>query len=639
MLRRLRLQSKLLLAFLVLSLIPLVVIGTVSLRKANQALSDQIFAQLKNSREIKKAQIENYFRTLTADVTILAANNTVADALDALTGVVKTDSQRTASELWKAMADIYGPWMDFFAQESGYLDLLLVADNGDVVYSTAKAAELGRNVQKGALHGSPLEACCTKALDGTFLTDFSPYKPAGGKPAAFIGSPVKKSGKTIGIIALRLNIDTINKIMGQREGMGETGETYLVGADRLMRSDSYRKPDTYSVRASFANPDQGMVTTDACQAALAGITGEQITTSYDSTTTLAAFTPVTLGDMTWALVAEIEKNEAFIAVDRLTWMIGIIALICLAAIVIISLLITRSITKPINLTIDGLSESANRVAHAATEVASASAQLLDGASDQAASLEETSSSMEVLSTMTSNNTKHAQEANALAGQANHVIEQANQSMKILITSMTEISQASAETSKIIKSIDDIAFQTNLLALNAAVEAARAGEAGAGFAVVADEVRNLARRSAEASRNTAELIEDTVTRINGGVTLVHTTDQEFSKGVERSAAIGTLVGEITTASLEQDRGISQINEVLAGIDQISQKNVGLAETSSQAAKEMNSLAAQLQEFVEQLIAVTGKTSANRAVKQTSSRHSGRPLMIASHSKHNCLPDNR
>ncbi len=164
---------------------------------------------------------------------------------------------------------------------------------------------------------------------------------------------------------------------------------------------------------------------------------------------------------------------------------------------------------------------------ASGQVSSASQQLAAGSSEQAASIEETSSSLEEMSSMTSQNADNAGCADNLMKEVNQVVGQANASMTELTTSMAHISQASEETSKIIKTIDEIAFQTNLLALNAAVEAARAGEAGAGFAVVADEVRNLAMRAADAAKNTADLIEGTVKKVSDGSDLVTKTNDAFT----------------------------------------------------------------------------------------------------------------
>jgi methyl-accepting chemotaxis protein len=170
--------------------------------------------------------------------------------------------------------------------------------------------------------------------------------------------------------------------------------------------------------------------------------------------------------------------------------------------------------------------------------------------------------------------------------------------------MHEISSASEETSKIIKTIDEIAFQTNLLALNAAVEAARAGEAGAGFAVVADEVRNLAMRAAEAAKNTSQLIEGTVKKIGEGSVLVKSANDVFNEVAQSAEKVGTLVSEIAMASKEQSQGIDQINKAIGQLDKVVQHNAAAAEESSSAAEEMYSQADKMKKYVKDLVVLIG-----------------------------------
>lgn len=198
------------------------------------------------------------------------------------------------------------------------------------------------------------------------------------------------------------------------------------------------------------------------------------------------------------------------------------------------------------------------------------------ASEQASSLEETSSSLEEMSSMIKQNASNANEANNIVSETKKDVDQANGKMVQLITSMKEISEASNETSKIIKTIDEIAFQTNLLALNAAVEAARAGEAGAGFAVVADEVRNLALRAAEAAQNTTHLIEGTVKTIEEGSQLVSRTNDAFKQVANGADKVGVLVSDIASASGEQAEGIEQINKAVAEMDKVTQQNAATSE---------------------------------------------------------------
>ena len=190
-----------------------------------------------------------------------------------------------------------------------------------------------------------------------------------------------------------------------------------------------------------------------------------------------------------------------------------------------------------------LSRASEQVASGSEQISQSSQQLAEGSSQQAASIEETSSSLEEMSSMTRQNSDNAGMADNLMKEANHIVAESNESMKELTEAMKSISKASEDTFKIIKTIDEIAFQTNLLALNAAVEAARAGEAGAGFAVVADEVRNLAMRAAKAAKNTSDLIETTVKKINGGSELVTRTNEAFGQVTESSSKVSQLIGEI------------------------------------------------------------------------------------------------
>jgi len=231
------------------------------------------------------------------------------------------------------------------------------------------------------------------------------------------------------------------------------------------------------------------------------------------------------------------------------------------------------LAKLFNSFVDKLNRAISRAQRAAYVVGS-------GATSQAGAVEETSASVEEIAAMAKLNADKAQEANALMRQMLSEIGQANESMKTLTEAMTQLSKASDETARIIKTIDEIAFQTNLLALNAAVEAARAGQAGSGFAVVADEVRNLAMRSAEAARETGALIEDTVQRIRFGDELVDSASDAFAKVVEQTNKATRLIEEMAMASQEQAQGVEQINNALEEIDQSTQRNAAEAERLNQ-----------------------------------------------------------
>ncbi|MHB8091016.1 MAG: methyl-accepting chemotaxis protein [Syntrophales bacterium] len=264
--------------------------------------------------------------------------------------------------------------------------------------------------------------------------------------------------------------------------------------------------------------------------------------------------------------------------------------------------LSRSITGSVKRVAVGLSEGSDQVASAASQVSAASQSLAEGASEQASALEETSASIEELSAMTSQNAENANQANNLMAETGRVVNEANGSMQELTGAMQEITTGSEDMAKIIKTIDEIAFQTNLLALNAAVEAARAGEAGAGFAVVADEVRNLALRSAEAAKNTANLIDESIKRIKNGSTIVEKTNGAFGRVLGGAKKVGDLVSEIAAASNEQAQGILQISKAFSEMDKVIQQNAASAEESASASEELSAQALQMKEFVGDMITV-------------------------------------
>jgi methyl-accepting chemotaxis protein len=607
MFKDMKLGTKLLISFLLVGVIPFAIVAIVALTNGSKALSDTAFNQLKAVQAIKADQIEDYFAERLSDVSVLSGNPTVAAAMTAFEEAYENDGDKVNGITWRAVENEYADWLVRYKEEYGYYDLFLIAADGDVVYTVAKESDLGENLLNGGLGDSPLADAFRKAQGKVGFADFEPYAPSNGEPASFVASPIRSGGRTVGAVALQMPLDAINEIMQERSGMGETGETYLVGSDKLMRSDSYLDPTNHSVLASFKNPAKGSVNTEASSEALAGRRDAKIITDYNGHLVLSAFSPVKVGDVTWACIAEIDKKEAFASVAALRWIIAVVAFIAIAAIVAVALLITRSITKPINGVIGGLGDGAGQVASASEQLSSSSQQMSEGASEQASSLEEVSSSLEEMASMTKQNAQNARQANTMATQADSAAESSREAMGKMNEAIERIKNSSDETAKIIKTIDEIAMQTNLLALNAAVEAARAGEAGRGFAVVAEEVRNLAQRSAEAAKNTADLIEGAQRNAESGVsssTEVSTALDQITESVKK---VAQLIAEVTAASDEQSQGIDQVNTAVAQMDQVTQSNAANAEESASASEELSSQAQSLNAMVNQLIAIVGGTA--------------------------------
>jgi len=247
--------------------------------------------------------------------------------------------------------------------------------------------------------------------------------------------------------------------------------------------------------------------------------------------------------------------------------------------------VVRGVTRVLRHIAGEMADMSAHVSSAARELSASSQSMAEGATEQAAAIEETTASTEQMYAATSANTDHCQAASTATGRVNQQIQAANQSLGQMIESMRDISASSGKISQIIKTIDEIAFQTNILALNAAVEAARAGEAGMGFAVVADEVRNLAQRSAQAARDTAALIEESIARSHEGSARLDQVAAAIRAITDSAAEVKTLIGQVSSTGRQQAQGFEHISKALAQIDQVTQKTAANAEETSSAGSEL------------------------------------------------------
>jgi len=283
----------------------------------------------------------------------------------------------------------------------------------------------------------------------------------------------------------------------------------------------------------------------------------------------------------------------------------------------------------LNTAVENLDTALGQVGQATLQVSSASQQisagsqsLAQGANEQASSLEEVSSSLEEMASMTRQNADNAVQAKNLAGEADTNARSGGEAMTRMNSAIVKIKDSSDQTAKIVKTIDEIAMQTNLLALNAAVEAARAGEAGRGFAVVAEEVRNLAQRSAQAAKNTADMIGESVRNADDGVKIAQEVARSFDSIAGSARKVNELIGEIASASKEQSQGIEQVNSAVSQMDKVTQQTAANAEESASSSEELSSQAEELQSMVAQF-RISQMAEARPVV--TALHHSARPAL--------------
>ncbi|MGO9139784.1 MAG: methyl-accepting chemotaxis protein [Syntrophales bacterium] len=420
-----------------------------------------------------------------------------------------------------------------------------------------------------------------------------------GDPIAAVCAPIMKDGRFAGTVVLALKIAYLSEKVTEK--VGQTGYGFMIDRTGL----AIAHPDKDKILSLNITTVNGMEEISKKMVAKERGVHDYV---YQGTKKIAGFAPVELTG--WSVCLTQNADEFLSAAHSIRNFIAITGIIFLIVTIVAVTFFARSISSPIKSSVAEMGEASNQVAAASSQVAASSQSLAEGASEQASAIEETSSSLEEMSAMTKQNAGNASQADILMKQANQVVQKANVSMESLTKSMKEITAASEETSKIIKTIDEIAFQTNLLALNAAVEAARAGEAGAGFAVVAEEVRNLAMRAADAAKNTSGLIEGTVKKIKDGSNLVIKTNEAFAEVAVSASKVGELVGEIAAASQEQAQGIDQINKAVAEMDKVTQQTAANAEESASASEEMNAQAEQMKHISSTLANIIGG-SANGA----------------------------
>lgn len=424
-----------------------------------------------------------------------------------------------------------------YIEKYGYYDLFLINPDGYCFYTVAKESDYQTNFVNGKYSKSNLGALISEVqVSNKYgIADFAPYAPSNDEPAAFIAQPIIHNGKTEITVALQLSLKAINEIMQQRDGMGDTGETYLVGEDKLMRSDSFLDPTNHSVIASFANPEKGKVDTDASREALAGKTDAKIVIDYNGNYVLSAYTPLNIGSTKWALFAEIDEAEAFESVKNLQWLIIIIAAVCVGSIVTISILFARSISRPINelvstakliadgdftkqvnvtrgdeigmlgstfnhmvedlreviTTIKGNSET---VSSSSEELSSISTQLASGAEEIVSQVTNVSSATEQMSNNINTMASASEEMSVNASTVSTTAEQLSSNMNMVASAVEEMTSSINEVAKNAKETAVVSNDAAKMSSNATSTMDLLGEAAREIGNVTEVIKRIAEQT-------------------------------------------------------------------------------------------------------------------------------------------------
>ncbi len=341
------------------------VLGTIAILDSKKVLLQKNYDVLTSVNKSKKQQIQNFFANRVVDIDVMARGADVIELMEDLHHAEKElhiDPQGSfpiADPLVKKLTEPHESFFQSYAKEYGYYDIFLIDPNyGHVMYSQAKESDYGTNLITGDLKSSGLAEIFekTKSNNRTTFVDMKPYAPSNNAPAMFIGTPVYSHGKTIAILVFQISDKSINKIMQFREGYGSSQEDYLVGQDKLMRSDSFLDPKGHSLQASFANPSSGKVSTEASNEALSGKSDTKIVIDYNNNPVLSSYSPLKIGrDLHWVILSEIDEAEVLIAPNQLRNEIILVSIVLLIVIAIIVYMgILKQIIIPLNNFQDGI---------------------------------------------------------------------------------------------------------------------------------------------------------------------------------------------------------------------------------------------------------------------------------------------
>jgi len=537
------------------------------------------------------------------------------------------DAAEDDSAYSKAHA-VFHPVFRSLCLKYGLYDVFLIdPETGTIVYSVQKETDFGQSLRTSPLASSNLATAFAQAAgsgrrDTVAYGHFARYFPSFMEPASFLAAPLYDGRQLVGVVAFQIPIDRADEIIGERTGMGDTGETYAIGPDRMFRSNSRFAADL-GVTSTIINPDF-KVDTPAVKAALEdGKAGTAVDRDYRGKAVLSSWMPVTIhrddasdkGTVRWALISEIDEAEVMRPIRRLRDFALTIFGLTTAGVLVVSAAIARRLTRESSrqaALVSGIVDNTHALASSSEELTSVSQQMSAAAEETtaqanlvSAAAEEVSSnartvsgSIDALVASIHEIAKSAQEAAATARQAVDISGTAS-------TTMDALGRSSAEIGKVVNVITSIAEQTNLLALNATIEAARAGEAGRGFAVVANEVKELARETARATEDIGSKIEamqaDTrhavtdIGKIRAVIESIDDLQNRIAAAVEEQSVT---TSEISRNIAEATTGSGEIAENIVQVAQAAQSTAEGASNTQISSQELARMAQALQRLVEE-----------------------------------------
>ncbi|QKE62325.1 methyl-accepting chemotaxis protein [Aquipseudomonas campi] len=621
------LRLKLALSYLMIGLIPVLAMAFTAYHQASQALQEQTLNALEAVANIKQRQLQDNWQSRHNQLSTLASNLSTSYAgLDAVALVSTANYDR--------------PIFENFIKTFGYRDLKLISSDGKVLFSVLRGSDYQQNLNDATWRGTPMGRLARASLDRqqALISDLA-SNPQTGEPSQFLVAPIISDGELQSLLMLELPIDPLNAVMQTRQGLGEAGETYLVGSDGLLRSDSVRFSE---LQVSRGNAQTAPLAGQALTLALQGQQGRLSESGLDGKPALKAFVPLEFNGQRWALIAEMDQAQAFAPVRELLWQVLLLGLLTIAGVALATWLVSRSVMRPLGGEPSNMADLARRLAagelrlashdsphsglmqalhemagawrevierlrQASSAVGDASGDILGAAGQTSSRLDQQQEALEMVVSAVdqmaatvqeiASNASQSADGSAAArdafvtmqstlqrmiGRQDQLLDGLRQADRVVQT----LAGDSQQIGSVLSVIGAIAEQTNLLALNAAIEAARAGEQGRGFAVVADEVRNLALRTRTATEEIVQIIG--------------------ALGDSSAEALQRMQG-----STEQARALEdETQAVLGSLDHLSQSLEGVHALAFQIAAAAEQQAATTQEVNQHMHRLHEMTGENR-----------------------------
>lgn len=620
-------------------------------------------AVAKNREELRKYYVDQFGKTYQSKTGTAGDINGLLEKIDPATVMAQFDfianndnplgekDKLIESKRDSDYARTHKKWHPYFRshlQRHGLYDIFLVNPEGRVVYTVFKELDFATSLKTGPWVGSGLakafEASKTLPDGQVYIDDFAPYTPSYEAPASFAATPIWHDGKYVGSLIVQLPLDKITAIAGDRKGLGEKGETLLLGHDGKLRADTFRNKTTHTVSAMFARDSKVSLQSASIEAALKGGEGHVEGAAYDGTAVVSVYRELQVRNLKWHVLVELGADELYAGARKLAMISFLIMLLGTLLIASVAVLFGKSISNTLSKIVEALHHSNNEVSLASRQSAETALKLSESATEQAAGLQETVSAIEEISAMVKQNAESAERTKSAVDLSQAVSEEGSRSMDQMIASIHDIKDNNEEILRQMEEsnrefahivsiisnigektnvINEIVFQTKLLSFNASVEAARAGEHGKGFAVVAEEVGSLAQMSGNAAKEITEMLAGSIKKVNEIVEqtksrvdrLLETGKDRLAQGqqtalqcqealnkiTENARVAATMMSEITHASKEQAQGIQEINKAISQLDVVTQENAAAAQQSSSQVETLKQEAVLLTETV---VSLTG-----------------------------------